>query len=69
MQHDFDAPAEVIWHADEGEEPDNWSRAVRFPTLREALEAIVNGTPQTGHPWVRCATRSSRRALASCSCS
>ncbi|HWT31772.1 MAG TPA: hypothetical protein VN240_12195 [Propylenella sp.] len=57
MQHDFEAPAEVTWHADEEEEPDNWSGAVRFRTLREALEAIVNGTPQTGHPWVRCGLR------------
>jgi hypothetical protein len=57
MQHDFDAPAEVKWHADEEEEPEDWSRAIAFPTLRQALEAIVNGTPQTGHPWLRCGVR------------
>ena len=57
MDHDFDAPAEVKWHVDEEEGPDNWSGAASFATLREALDAIVNGTPQTGHPWVRSAGR------------
>lgn len=57
MQHDFNASAEVKWHFEEEEAPDDWSGAVAFPTLREALEAIVNGTPQTGHPWVRGAGR------------
>ncbi len=57
MQHDYEAPAEVKWHSDEAEQPENWLGAVGFATLREALEAIVNGTPQTGHPWVRCGTR------------
>ena len=57
MKHDFDAPAEVTWHTDEEEEPEDWSGAAGFASLREALEAIVNGTPQTGHPWVRCGTR------------
>ena len=55
--HDFDAPAEVTWHDAEADEPDDWSGAARFPTLRDALDAIVNGTPQTGHPWVRCGAR------------
>jgi hypothetical protein len=55
--HDFSAPAVVKWHPDEEEPPDDWAAATRFPTLRDALEAIVNGTPQTGHPWVRCGTR------------
>ncbi len=54
MQHDFGAPAEVTWHADEEKAPPDWSAAASFPTLREALDAIVNGTPGTGHPWVRC---------------
>jgi hypothetical protein len=54
MQHDFDAPAELKWHRDEEEEPEDWSGAIAFPTLRQALEAIVNGAPQTGHPWLRC---------------
>ena len=54
MNRDFNAPSEVKWHPDEEEAPEDWSGAVAFPTLREALEAIVNGTPQTGHPWVRC---------------
>ena len=57
MQHDFDAPAEVQWHGDEEDAPEEWSGAVGFPTLRQALDAIVNGTPQTGHPWVRCGGR------------
>jgi hypothetical protein len=57
MHHDFSAPAEVKWHPDEEEGPDDWSGAIRFPSLREALEAIVNGAPQTGHPWVRCRGR------------
>jgi hypothetical protein len=56
MQHDFNAPAEVVWHADEEDAPGDWSHALAFATLRQALEAIVNGTPRTGHPWVRCAT-------------
>ena len=55
MGHDFDAPAQVTWHGDEEEAPEDWSGAISFPTLREALGAIVNGTPQTGHPWVRAA--------------
>jgi hypothetical protein len=53
MHHDFNASAVVKWHPDEEEPPADWSGAVSFATLREALEAIVNGTPQTGHPWVR----------------
>lgn len=53
MRHDFDAPAELLWHPDEEDGPDDWAGAVAFPTLRAALDAIVNGTPQTGHPWVR----------------
>ena len=53
MHHDFDAPALVKWQLDEEDPPEHWSGASEFPTLREALEAIVNGTPQTGHPWVR----------------
>ncbi len=57
MQHDFDAPAEVKWHLDEEEAPGEWTGASAFPTLRQALDAIVNGTPQTGHPWVKCRAR------------
>jgi hypothetical protein len=57
MALDFTAPAQVMWHSDEEEPPDDWSDALSFPTLHEALEAIVNGTPQTGHPWVLCGTR------------
>lgn len=57
MDHDFDAAAEVMWHLDEEEPPEDWSGAVGFPSLREALESIVNGMPQTGHPWVRCGLR------------
>jgi hypothetical protein len=57
MQHNFEAPAEVTWHADEEEAPEDWSAATTFPTLRQALDAIVNGTPQTGHPWVRSENR------------
>jgi hypothetical protein len=53
MAHDFDAPAEVIWHRDEEEPPQSWADAVAFASLREALDAIVNGTPRTGHPWLR----------------
>jgi hypothetical protein len=54
MSHDFTAPAHVMWHPDEEAPPDDWDSALAFPTLRDALEAIVNGTPQTGHPWVMC---------------
>ena len=54
MAYDLTAPARVKWHIDEEEPPEDWSGAVKFSCLREALEAIVNGTPQTGHPWVRC---------------
>ena len=54
MQRDFDAPAQVRWHGDEEQGPDDWSGATNFATLRDALDSIVNGTPQTGHPWVRC---------------
>ena len=57
MDHDFKAAAEVKWHLDEEEEPDDWSGAASFPTLRLALDAIVNGAPQTGHPWIRCGVR------------
>ena len=57
MQHDFDAPAQVKWHVSEEGGPDEWSGAASFANLRQALDAIVNGTPQTGHPWVRCGTR------------
>ena len=53
MQRDFSAPAEVQWHPDEAEPPDDWAAATPFASLRDALDAIVNGTPQTGHPWVR----------------
>jgi hypothetical protein len=55
MSQDFDAPAEVKWHPDEEEPPEDWSGAIGFPSLRDALDAIVNGMPQTGHPWVRSA--------------
>jgi hypothetical protein len=57
MALDFTASARVKWHLDEEEPPDDWSDAVSFPTLSEALEAILSGTPQTGHPWVRCGKR------------
>ena len=57
MQHNFEAPAEVKWHPDEEDAPETWADAIAFPTLRQALDAIVNGTPQTGHPWVRCGER------------
>ena len=57
MQHDFQAPAEVTWHGEEKTAPADWSAAASFPTLREALDAIVNGTPRTGHPWVRCGSQ------------
>jgi hypothetical protein len=57
IPHDFAAPAEVKWHPDEEEPPEDWRGAVRFGSLRQALEAIVNGTPQTGHPWVRSSGR------------
>ena len=57
MRHDFEASAEVLWHRDEEEPPPTWSGATRFNSLREALDAIVNGTPQTGHPWVRSGER------------
>ena len=53
MRHDFTAPAEVKWHLGEEEAPGEWSGATTFTTLREALDAIVNGAAQTGHPWVR----------------
>ena len=54
MSHDLSAPAEVMWHLDEEEAPEDWSGAVGFPTLREALAAVFTGAPQTGHPWIRC---------------
>ncbi len=57
MRHDFNAPAEVIWHSDEEQPPGSWADAVAFPSLRDALDAIVNGRPQTGHPWLRSAER------------
>ena len=53
MHRDFDAPAQVIWHADEEQPPEHWDGAVSFASLREALDAIVNGSPQSGHPWLR----------------
>ena len=53
MDADLTASALVKWHPDEQDAPVYWSGAVRFPSLREALEAIVNGAPQTGHSWVR----------------
>jgi len=53
MHADLNASAVVKWHPDEEDAPADWSGAVPFPTLRDALEAIVNGAPQTGHPWVR----------------
>jgi hypothetical protein len=57
VTHDFSASALVKWHPDEEEPPESWSGATAFATLREALDAIVNGAPQTGHPWVRCGGR------------
>jgi len=57
MNHNFTAPALVKWHLDEEEEPEDWAGAIAFPTLHHALEALVSGTPQTGHPWVRSAGR------------
>lgn len=53
MSRDFSAPAEVVWHLDEEDGPSDWSSAMQFASLRGALDAIVNGTPQTGHPWIR----------------
>ncbi len=53
MARNFEAAAEVQWHSNETEAPETWDAATRFGSLREALDAIVNGTPQTGHPWVR----------------
>ncbi len=58
MTHDFSPPAQVKWHSDEQDAPADWSGAASFSTLRDALDAIVNGTPQTGHPWVRSGGRS-----------
>jgi hypothetical protein len=52
MSHDLTARAKVVWHFDEEEPPEDWSGATDFPTLREAIEAIVNGVPLTGHPWI-----------------
>jgi hypothetical protein len=49
----LDAPAQVIWHSHEEDPPTSWAEATSFPSVREALNAIVNGTPRTGHPWVR----------------
>jgi len=57
LETDFDAAAEVAWHNDEANGPADWSGATDFASLREALDAIVNGTPHTGHPWVRSAGR------------
>jgi hypothetical protein len=54
MSHDLSAPAAVLWHPDEEEPPEDWSGAVEFPSLREAVDAIVTGVPLTGHPWIRC---------------
>ncbi len=54
MHHDLSAPAQVMWHGDEERPPEEWSGAIRFATLREALDAIFTGAPQTGHPWVLC---------------
>ena len=54
MARNFEEPAQVQWHADEHAAPGGWLSATAFPTLREALHAIVNGSPQTGHPWVQC---------------
>ena len=39
MHHDLSAPAQVMWHRDEERPPEDWSGAVRFLTLREALDA------------------------------
>lgn len=57
MDLDFSTPAELKWHLDEEEPPEDWWDAISFPTLREALGAVVHGTPQTGHPWIRCEGR------------
>ncbi len=57
MRRDLTVPAAVKWHPDEEDPPEDWSDALVFPTLREALEAIANGTPQTGHPWILCRRR------------
>jgi hypothetical protein len=54
MSIDLSAPAELLWHASEEDPPEDWSSAIGFATLSEAVEAIFEGTPQTGHPWVRC---------------
>ena len=54
MSNDLSAPAEVMWHSDEEEPPEDWSDASEFPTLGAAVEAILTGAPQTGHPWIRC---------------
>ena len=53
MPPDFNSSAQVVWHPDEEEAPQSWAEATAFGSLREALDAIVNGTPQTGHPWLR----------------
>lgn len=57
MTFDLTAPAQVMWHLDEEDPPDDWDDAIAFPTLSEALAAIFGGTPQTGHPWVLCRRR------------
>ena len=57
MSLDIPGPARVAWHSNEDEPPEDWSGAIEFATLGAAVEAIVTGAPQTGHPWILCGER------------
>ncbi len=51
MPHDLESPAKLKLGMDAAQEPQDWSDAEQFPTLRQALEAAVDRMAE--HPWIR----------------
>ena len=51
MPHDLDSPARLTFGADPLHEPQDWSNAEQFGTLRQALEAAAGRMGE--HPWIR----------------
>lgn len=51
MAHDPESPAQLKLGGNPLQEPEDWSDAEQFTTLRGALEAAVDCMSQ--HPWIR----------------
>ncbi len=51
MPYDLDSPAQLKPGIDALQEPQDWSDAEEFDTLRQALEAAAGRAGE--HPWIR----------------